>query len=319
MRANIAVIGCGDWGKNHIATLHSLGVLKGVYDLDSSRSCVFAKKYGVDALTLKEIYEDPSIKGVVIALPAQFHSDHIMAAVQNGKDVFVEKPLALDLPSAQAAIEEAQKYDKILMVGHLLRYHPAFEKLHQLVQEGAVEDLRYIYAHRLGFGKFHEVSDALWDLGPHDISMIITLINALPDMIHGEHISLINHLSDLSHLHMNFPNNIAGHLFVSRLSPYQERKLVLIGKESMLVFDDLEDWDKKIARYGYKAQQEDDFWNIVKDEKPTYFPVKAALPLTRELEHFLKVIETREQPRTDGRNAYEILKILDMASKGSLI
>ena len=178
------------------------------------------------------------------------------------------------------------------MVGHVLRFHPAFEKLKALIDAGELGEVNYIHSHRLGLGKFHTENDALWDLAPHDLSMILAITGSAPIEVRGEGAALLDHLSDFAHLHMRFPNGVRSHLFTSRLNPYRERRLTVVGTKAMAVFDDVEPWERKLAVYRHAVWQDSGQWAFTANE-PSYVPVEQGMPLTRELEHFLSCIETR--------------------------
>ncbi|WP_407965273.1 Gfo/Idh/MocA family protein [Bartonella sp. C271] len=313
MAPRVAVLGCGDWGKNHIQTLQNLGVLAAVSDADSNRAAHFASRYGVVAITPDKLFTHKEIDALVLALPPQFHTENALRALKNGKDVLVEKPIALNVADAELQVQIANEYGRVFMVGHVLCFHPAFEKLCELIEQEELGDIRYIYSHRLGFGKFHTQSSALWDLAPHDLSMILALTKCEPVQVHGEGSAVINQLSDFAHVHMIFPNGIRSHLFTSRLSPYCERRLTVVGTKAMLVFDDMEPWNRKLAFHRFSVWQENKKW-ISKADKINYIDICEGLPLTYELQHFLNCIETRQSPRTNGKDAIAILKVLTAAS-----
>ncbi len=309
MKPRIAVLGCGYWGSNHIRTLKSLGVLYAVSDANRARAEGFASEQECLAIDPDEIVGRTDVDAIVMALPPQFHATFAIKAVENGKDVLVEKPIALTVADAKRAVRAAENNKRIFMVGHVLRFHPAFEKLKELIDSGELGEVKYIHSHRLGLGKFHTENDALWDLAPHDLSMILAITGTAPDEIRGEGAALLDHLSDFAHLHMRFPNGLSSHLFTSRLNPYRERRLTVVGTKAMAVFDDVEPWERKLAVYRHAVWQDSGQWAFTQNE-PSYVPVKEGMPLTRELEHFLACIETREAPRTGGEEAIRVLKIL---------
>ncbi|MFC4625622.1 Gfo/Idh/MocA family protein [Daeguia caeni] len=309
MAPRIAVLGCGYWGGNHIRTLNALGALQAVSDANPDNAGRFASQFGVPAVPVEELFTRPDIDGIVLALPAQFHAHYATLAVQNGKDVLVEKPIALEVADAESEVEAARANGRVFMVGHVLRFHPAFEKLLELVQAGALGKIGYVHSHRVGLGKFHTENDALWDLAPHDLSMILAVTGEEPSVIRGEGAALLDHLSDFAHLHLEFPGGIKGHLFASRLNPYRERRFSVVGSKGMAVFDDMEPWGRKLALYRHEVWREGNHWDF-KSAEPEYIAVEEAMPLTRELQHFLHCIETREQPRTNGREAISVLRIL---------
>ncbi|GAA5097649.1 Gfo/Idh/MocA family oxidoreductase [Bartonella acomydis] len=312
MVPRVAVLGCGHWGGNHIRTLQSLGALAAVSDSDSARAASFANMYGVDIITPDDLFAHNNIDALVLALPPQFHTENVVRAVKNGKDVLVEKPIALNVAEAEQQVQIARQCKRILMVGHILRFHPAFEKMCELVEQGELGEVRYIYSHRLGFGKFHTQSDALWDLAPHDLSMILALTGCEPLEIRGEGAAVIDHCSDFSHIHMTFPNGIRSHLFTSRLCPYRERRLTVVGTKAVLFFDDMEPWERKLALQRYSVWRENQQWAFNTDALD-YIGVCEDLPLTCELQHFLHCVETRQLPRTNGEEAVAVLRILTAA------
>jgi predicted dehydrogenase len=173
--------------------------------------------------------------------------------------------------------------------------------------------VKYIHSHRLGLGKFHTESDALWDLAPHDLSMILAITGSAPEEIRGEGAAVLDHLSDFAHVHMRFAGGLRSHLFASRLNPYRERRLTVVGTKAMAVFDDMEPWDRKLAVYHHAVWQDSGHWAFTMNE-PTYVDVAAGMPLTRELQHFIDCVQTRQEPRTGGEEAIGVLQILTAAS-----
>jgi len=313
MSLRVAVLGCGYWGSNHIRTLKSLGALVGVADANHDRAEGFAAEHGVEAIDVDALFARSDIDALVLALPPQFHAENAIKALKGGKDVLVEKPIALNVADAMEEVEIAARAQRIFMVGHVLRFHPAFEKMLELVHQGILGEMKYIHAHRLGLGKFHTESDALWDLAPHDLSMILALTGCEPDLVQGQGAAIVDNLSDFAHLHMVFPNGVRGHLFASRLNPYRERRLSVVGTKAMAVFDDVEPWSRKLAIYRFSVWQDSGQWAFTSQE-PDYIPVEEGLPLTGELQHFLHCVETRSTPRTSGEEAIAVLKILTAGS-----
>ncbi|TIW91301.1 MAG: Gfo/Idh/MocA family oxidoreductase, partial [Mesorhizobium sp.] len=235
MKPRIAVLGCGYWGSNHIRTLKALGALHAVSDTNRARAEGFASEQDCLAIEPDQLFVRDDIDAIVMALPPQFHADLAVRAVESGKDVLVEKPIALTVPDAERAVQAARDNGRVFMVGHVLRFHPAFETLKGLIDKGELGEVRYIHSHRLGLGKFHTENDALWDLAPHDLSMILAITGTEPIEVRGEGAALLDNLSDFAHLHMRFPNGLRSHLFTSRLNPYRERRLTVVGTKAMAV------------------------------------------------------------------------------------
>ncbi len=309
MKPRIAVLGCGYWGSNHIRTLKALGALHAVSDVNPARAEGFASEQDCLAIEPEALFVRSDIDAIVMALPPQFHADMAVRAVQGGKDVLVEKPIALTVADAERSVKAAVDNGRVFMVGHVLRFHPAFETLKALIDNGELGEVRYIHSHRLGLGKFHTENDALWDLAPHDLSMILAITGTEPIEVRGEGAALLDNLSDFAHLHMRFPNGLRSHLFASRLNPYRERRLTVVGTKAMAVFDDVEPWERKLAVYRHAVWQDSGQWAFTTNE-PSYVAVGEGMPLTREPEHFIQCIETRAEPRTSGEEAIRVLRIL---------
>jgi len=294
MLPRIAVLGCGNWGCNHIRTLKKIGALAAVSDADTNHAEKVAVKYNVVSIPVAQLFLQEDIDAIVLALPPQFHAENAIQALRNGKDVLVEKPIALNIKDAECEIQIARANRCIFMVGHVLRFHPVFETMLDLVHSGELGEIRYIRCHRLGLGKFYTASDALWDLAPHDISMILALTGAEPSEVHGEGVAILDQLADFSQLNMLFPNGLCSHLVTSRLNPYRERRLT--------------------DRFGCRQPNGHRQWSFA-DVEPEFISVEEGLALTRELQHFLHCIRTRQEPRTNGEEALAVLRIL---TKGSL-
>ncbi|RCL01433.1 MAG: Oxidoreductase family protein [Candidatus Tokpelaia sp. JSC085] len=316
MLPRIAVLGCGNWGCNHIRTLKKIGALAAVSDADTNHAEKVAVKYNVVSIPVAQLFLQEDIDAIVLALPPQFHAENAIQALRNGKDVLVEKPIALNIKDAECEIQIARANRCIFMVGHVLRFHPVFETMLDLVHSGELGEIRYIRCHRLGLGKFYTASDALWDLAPHDISMILALTGAEPSEVHGEGVAILDQLADFSQLNMLFPNGLCSHLVTSRLNPYRERRLTVVGNRAMAVFDDMKNWQRKLAIYRFGCRQPNGHrqWSFA-DVEPEFISVEEGLALTRELQHFLHCIRTRQEPRTNGEEALAVLRIL---TKGSL-
>lgn len=309
MMPRIAVLGCGYWGSNHIRTLKALGALHAVSDANRARAEGFASEQDCLAIEPDQLFVRDDIDAIVMALPPQFHADLSVRAAESGKDLLVEKPIALTVADAERSVQAAKDNGRVFMVGHVLRFHPAFETLKGLIDKGELGEVRYIHSHRLGLGKFHTENDALWDLAPHDLSMILAITGTEPIEVRGEGAALLDNLSDFAHLHMRFPNGLRSHLFASRLNPYRERRLTVVGTKAMAVFDDVEPWERKLAVYRHAVWQDSGQWAFTTNE-PSYVAVAQGMPLTRELEHFIQCIDTRAEPRTSGEEAIRVLRIL---------
>jgi len=313
----IAVIGAGYWGKNLVRNYFELGVLHSVCDVRAEVLSVMGKTFPeVKFVTdFEEILADKAVRAVVIALPAESHYEYALKALRAGKDVFVEKPLALDLDHAKKLNAIALEGKLVLMVGHLLRYHPAFIKLKELIDKGTLGRLQYLYSTRLSLGKIRREENALWSFAPHDISMILALCNEMP-----EHVTAVGHnylhkqLADVTTTHLSFPSGVNGHIFVSWLHPFKEQKLIVIGETKMAVFEDTQPWDKKIALYSHTIKWQNGM-PVPEKADQEFVAVEGKEPLREECLHFLQCIEKRETPITDGNEGYRVLEVLQRAQQ----
>jgi UDP-2-acetamido-3-amino-2,3-dideoxy-glucuronate N-acetyltransferase len=313
----IAVIGAGYWGRNLVRNYYQLGALRTVCDASSEILSTTSESYPDIKVTsiFENVLSEEAIQAVVIALPAEYHYEYAEKALKAGKDVFVEKPLALKLEQARKLNKLALEKNRILMVGHLLRYHPAFLKLKEIVDNGELGRIQYIYSNRLSLGKIRREENILWSFAPHDISMILALCNEVPDFVTAVgHSYLHKQLADVTTTHLTFPSGINSHIFVSWLHPFKEQKLIVIGEKKMAVFEDTQPWEKKIILYPHTIK-----WRkgmpIPDKGNPEYVFLAAKEPLKEECLHFLKCIDNRKSPLTDGNEGYRVLEVLDQAQK----
>ena len=308
----VAVIGAGYWGKNLVRNYFELGALHAVCDSRPEVLAAMQKNFPDVKFSSKfeDVLADSTVKAVVIALPAESHYEYAGKAMRAGKDVFVEKPLALELEHAKKLNAIALEEKRILMVGHLLRYHPAFLKLKEIIDKGDIGRIQYLYSTRLSLGKIRREENALWSFAPHDISMILALCNEIP-----EHVTAVGHnylhkqLADVTTTHLSFPSGVNGHIFVSWLHPFKEQKLVVIGETKMAVFEDTQPWEKKIALYSHTIKWQNGM-PVPEKADPEFVAVEGKEPLREECLHFLRCIEKRETPITDGNEGERVLEVL---------
>ena len=312
LRTDILVLGSGGLRAAAVegdAEEARLGALGAVCDRNPEKANAMVAEFGGRALAFADMLADETIDGVVLALPPHEHAEAALQVIAAGKHVLVEKPIALSVEDARRVVEAADASGLVAMTGHVLRYHPAFEALADLVAGGQLGAVKYIHSHRLGLGRFHSENDALWDIAPPDLSLIMALTGERPGEVHGEGSAVLNHLSDFAHLHLAFPSGVRSHVFTSRLNPYRERRLTVIGDKAMAVFEDMEPWERKLALYHHEVwQDENGFQSQMVD--PDYVEIDEGMPLTRELEHFLHCImagETARTPVADGLAVIEIL------------
>ena len=312
----LAIVGCGRWGMNHVRTAHRIfgEKLKYVCDVDKKNlekiREISQKIKGVT--NLEEILTDPEVQGVVVATPAETHYALAKQCLEADKNVLVEKPLALFSYQARELDHLAIQKKKVLMVGHLLLYHPAIRKIKQLIQDGTLGKLQYIYSNRLNLGTVRKEENILWSFAPHDISVLQYLIEEDPVEIDAKGgIFLQPGIHDVTLTILRYPRNIHAHIHVSWLHPFKEHRLVVIGDKNMIVFEDSKKQDrlilypKGIDWIKGEPQKRDADYQVIEysDEEP----------LQLELEHFIQCVTTGTQPFTDGKNGIKVLEILEQA------
>lgn len=315
----VAVLGCGNWGRNLVRNFHALGALGAVFDpTEAGRALAAQIAPGVPVLgKFEEAIQLPGIDAVAIAAPAALHYQVAKAALLAGVDVYVEKPLCLDLSQAAELVQLAEERGKILMVGHLLQYHACVLALHKLMGEGKLGKLHYVISNRLNLGKIRTEENALWSFAPHDLSVILSLASGqMPEQVRccgGEYLN--QGVADTTLTTLRFPNGVRAHVFVSWLNPFKEQKLTVVGSSGMVVFDDTKPWAEKLTLYrDYLTWTQGQFPTANK-MKGEAIVVDESEALRNECEHFLQCCATRRTPRTDGHEGLRVLSVLQAAQK----
>ena len=309
----IALAGCGYWGKNLARVLAEKGVLGAIVD-PAPEAAALAAKYGVLHLNdLEPVLAREDFTACVIATPAETHYQLARDALWAGKDVFVEKPIALETADAEELAALAQARGRILMVGHLLQYHSAFLRLKQMVDAGDIGQLRYVYSNRLNMGKLRREENVLWSFAPHDLSMILALAGELPERVWATGQAFLNkRIADTTMTHLEFRSGLGCHIYVSWLHPIKEQRLVVIGDRGMLLFDDAQPWQAKLMHYNHAVEWKDGMPVATKaDGAPV--ALEQTEPLGAEIDHFLHCMATRAAPRTDAGEAIRVLRVLNAA------
>ena len=313
---NVAIVGCGYWGKNLVRNFAELGALHTMCDTQEDRLVHFGSKYpGVKTTqSLSEVLGSDEVDALVIATPAETHFRVARKALLAGKDVFVEKPLALRVEEGRELVALASRESRVLMVGHVLEYHAAVVKLKEMVDAGELGKINYIHSTRLNLGKFRAEENILWSFAPHDISVILLLLNEMPTQVSAHGGAYLNReIADVTMTTMTFASGVRSHIFVSWLHPYKEQKLVIVGDKKMAVFDDVAPEDKLLL-YSHRIDWIERM-PVPRKEDAEPVPVGSVEPLRAECEHFLECIETRQRPRTDGNNGLRVLEILDCCQR----
>ena len=318
-RPAVAVIGSGYWGRNLVRNYHNLGALKVISDTDSTVLGQFAKQYPdvETCLTLEQALLHKDVQGVVIATPAETHYLLARQALMAGKHVYVEKPLVLKNAEGRELIKLAEEQQRVLMVGHLLQYHPIFVKLKELALSGELGRINYIYSNRLNLGKIRREENILWSFAPHDISMILALAGEEPEAVVATGGNYLHKkIADVTSTHLEFPSGLRAHIFVSWLHPFKEQKLVVVGERKMAVFNDTKPWQDKLFLYPHEIKWENNV-PIPARADPEKLDIPEDEPLKLECLHFLDCMAHNRRPITDGHEGLRVLKILN-ASQASL-
>jgi len=323
----IAVIGSGSWGFNHVRTFYSLPdcELVGVSDLIEKNRQRVKKQF--PNLTIQEDYrrfiEDSDVDAVVVATSAETHFQIAKDVLLAGKHCFVEKPITLNINEAEELVKLAQEKNLVLMVGHLLLYHSAVDYLKNLVDDKKIGDVLYIYSQRVNLGKVRSTENALWSFAPHDVSIMLHLINAKPLRVSATGQTFLqkkNSIYDVVFFTVYFDNGAFGHGQVSWLDPHKIRKFTIVGSEKMVTFDDMEIREKiRIYDKGVDASNVtyDSFAEslVLHDGDITIPKINLGEPLKREDSHFIDCIVNHKKPLTDGQNGLDVLKVLVAAQQ----
>ena len=308
----VAIIGCGYWGKNLVRNFGQLKSLQMIADSNETALKTQAALYSDVRTTtnIEDALADESINAFVIATPAAMHYTHVKQALLAGKDVFVEKPLALKYKEGLELVELAESNKAILMVGHILEYHPAVTLLKDIIKQGELGRLWYIYSNRLNLGKVRQEENILWSFAPHDISVISSLVNEEPASVSSVGGSYLQKgIADVTITNLLFSDGVRAHIFVSWLHPYKEQKLVVIGDRKMAVFDDMAREGKlKIFDKGIEWKAG---FPIPRQTAETTLFLEELEPLKLECAHFLECVRERKEPLTGGRSALRVLKVLE--------
>jgi len=320
---NIAVVGAGAWGKNHIRVFSEMPNvrLKYICDTDPSKLLSLQKSYPQSKTVenLKPILLDPEVKGVVVASSALSHYPLSKEILMAGKDVLVEKPMALKSEDAEEILEIAEKRERILMVGHLLIYHPVIDRLKGMITSGELGKIYYIYTQRVNLGVIRQDENALLSFAPHDLSVILYLLAEEPVTVsaHGESY-IQNGIEDVVFLTLQFSDGKMANIHLSWLDPHKLRKITIVGSKKMVVFDDMEVseklkiYDKGVGSPSYSTYGE---YLSLRFGDITIPSVKIVEPLRAEAEHFVQCIESRKEPKTGSRDGLKVVKILMAAQK----
>ncbi len=315
----IGLLGIGYWGKNILRNFYELEVLHTA--CDASRDIIAERKGAFPDInyttSFEEVLKNPAISAVAVATPAATHYEVVKQALMAGKDVFVEKPLALTVSDGEELAELSERQNKVLMIGHILQYHPAVIKLKELISAGELGKIQYLYSNRLNIGKLRTEENILWSFAPHDISVILMLLMDEPVKVSAFGDDYLSKgIYDTTLTTMEFQSGVKSHIFVSWLHPYKEQKLIVVGSKAMAVFDDGS--EEKLFVYPHKIEWKDGKIPVAQKADFQVVPIAKGEPLKEELRHFIECVQQRKRPKSDGFEGLRVLKILETAEKSLL-
>ena len=315
----VALIGAGYWGRNLARNLNTLGALRTICDADHRVLDSYGPEYQEVGRTtdFRGVLADPRTLRVAIAAPATLHFELARAALSADKDVFVEKPLCLKVAEAEELVALANSRGRVLMVGHLLQYHPCIERLRSMTALGELGRLQYITSNRLNLGKFRREENALWSFAPHDLSVILALAgDQLPEQVICVGEAYLNQkVCDTTLTALRFGGGLHAHVYVSWLNPFKEQKLTVVGSHGMAVFDDTRPWAEKLTVFRQYLTWADGQTPVPNRAQAEAVQVPEAEPLREECLHFLRACEDRRPPRTDGAEGLRVLRVLRAAQE----
>ncbi len=314
MNKKVCVVGAGYWGKNHIRTLKQLGALAGIVEPDKN----LQKSLSIDypdvpcyqdiGFALKENFD-----GFTIVTPAETHHEIAKMIIMAGKHVLIEKPMTLSVSDSEELLSLSEEYKVNLMVGHVLLFHPAIKKTKELIDEGSLGDLQYIYSNRLNLGKVRTEENVFWSLAPHDIAIFQYLTDSFPKNIKAKGSTFLQKgIPDSTMTTLEYKNGVEAHIFVSWLHPFKEHRLVVIGSEAMLSFEDSSD-GKPLKLYSKKFDLISGVPEKV-DGPVQWIPYEQKMPLAEQLQYFINHLNGEKPIIADGKHGLEVVKILVNAS-----
>ena len=313
----VGVVGLGYWGPNLARNLEAVPgcELRWLCDPDEQAREKLAASFPRAQTTgeLEDLLSDDKLDAVVLATPVLSHAELAIRVAQAGKHCFVEKPLATTAADAEAAVAAAASAGRILMVGHLLEYHPAVGRLKQLIDEDELGPLYYLYGNRLNLGVLRAEENALWSLGAHDVSVVLHLIGEEPEECLAHGASYVRKdVQDVVFCFLRFPSGVSAHLHLSWLDPHKERRLTVVGGRRMATFDDML-IEGKLAVYDKGFDEDARSWGeyIARSGEMFSPRISNAEPLRIECEHFIECIRTGATPRSDGNSGLRVVRVLE--------
>ncbi|HEY2776606.1 MAG TPA: Gfo/Idh/MocA family oxidoreductase [Gaiellaceae bacterium] len=310
MTPKIGVVGLNYWGPNLVRNFDGLAELTWLCDLDDSHLRPLAERYphARATTTFEDLLADDALDAIVIATPVPTHYALAKQALEAGKHVFVEKPPAMRAVEMDELVQLAADRDRVLMPGHLLLYHPAVLKLKELVSSGELGDVLCVYGNRVNLGIVRSNENALWSLGVHDLSVILYLLDEDPDLATAQGSwSIHEGVEDVVFCFLRFPSGKIAHMHLSWLDPHKMRKMTVVGREKMAVFDDMEP-DRKVTVYEKKAESS----GAIASGDIHIPKIASTEPLRLECEHFLELIDGRHDRAKVAQDGARVVRALEM-------
>jgi len=317
-KIRICVVGAGNWGKNHINTLNQLNCLAGVVDKDDNRLNIYKEKYPL-IKTYNHVKDtlDDNFNGYVVATNAHSHFEIAKFLIENNQHILVEKPITLNSDDAVTLHNLAINKNVNLMVGHVLLFHPAFQKTKSLIDDGTLGELQYMYSNRLNLGTIRTEENVFWSFAPHDIALFQYFTNSFPQKITSRGSDVLQDgVHDTTITTLEYPNHVMGHIFVSWLHPFKEHRFVVVGSKGMIRFEDSIE-GKPLVLYDKSVD-----W---KDGKPIphsgstrHIEYDNKMPLTAELQYFIDHLNGDPITVNNSESAIKVIKILELATNSLL-
>jgi predicted dehydrogenase len=312
----LGVAGLGYWGPNLARNFASLAGCEVTWLCDADDRALVrigaAHPQARRTSSLDDLLADDDLDAVVLATPVPSHAELAERVLGAGKHCFVEKPLAQSVPEAESAVAAAEAAEKVLMVGHLLEYHPGVAMLKQIAAAGELGDIHYIYSNRLNLGKLRADENALWSLGAHDVSVLLYLAGEEPYEVEARGESYMRQgIEDVVFGFLRFPSGLAAHLHLSWLDPHKERRFTVVGSRRMATFDDM-DLERKVTVYDKGFDQDASSWGeYITRSGDVWSPsVPNREPLRLECEHFVACLREGRAPISDGRSGLRVVRVL---------
>ena len=321
----IAQVGCGYWGpnlgRNVVGNPHA--ELTALCDPDTHALQRMADKYpGIAQFdSFEDLLTQTSIDAVIIATPSGLHYQHVLAALQAGKHVLVEKPMASSVKQALELVQAAESTDRVLMVGHTFLYNNIVHEVKKRIDSGELGDIYYTYSRRLNLGRFRRDSDVLWTLAPHDISIMNYWFKSRPHQVSAQGITCIgkkNPIAEVCFAHLEYPDGRSVHLHMSWLDPRKRREIVVVGSKKMLIYDDMhadrhiQIFDKRVeVEYSNPTDDFAEFTTLLRAGDLVIPNIRLIEPLSTEVNHFVECIQNGTSPLTDGRHGLDIITVLE--------